>query len=90
MQYLAENAHRPPKTVEGWYFYHKTKNYRVMARGFQAGAQYGAKLAALTLCFVCAEGLADIIREKADFWNSLLAGTACGAGFAAMGEFFIR
>src|SRR5690348_16164592 len=33
LQYLAENAHRLPRTVQGWYFYHKRKNYRVMLGG---------------------------------------------------------
>jgi len=25
LRFLAENAHRPPTTVQGWYFYNKTK-----------------------------------------------------------------
>ena len=27
LKFLAENAHRPPRTLQGWYFYNKTKNY---------------------------------------------------------------
>ncbi|EMD40812.1 hypothetical protein CERSUDRAFT_111397 [Gelatoporia subvermispora B] len=38
LRYLAENAHRPPTTVKGWYLYNKTKNYRMMLGGLrQAG-----------------------------------------------------
>src|SRR5258707_3582519 len=25
LRYLAEHAHKPPRSVQGWYFYHKTK-----------------------------------------------------------------
>ncbi|KAJ6599301.1 hypothetical protein DFH09DRAFT_902159 [Mycena vulgaris] len=30
LRFLAENAHRTPTTQKGWYYYHKTKNYRVI------------------------------------------------------------
>ncbi|KAJ1308508.1 hypothetical protein OPQ81_004212 [Rhizoctonia solani] len=38
LRFLAENAHRRPTTVQGWYFYKKTKNYRVMWGGLKGGA----------------------------------------------------
>ena len=39
MRFLAENAHRPPRTIRGWYLYSKTKNYRMLLAGLrQAGA----------------------------------------------------
>ena len=39
LRFLAENAHRAPRTVKGWYFYNKTKNYRMMYGGLKAGAK---------------------------------------------------
>ena len=39
LRFLAENAHRAPKTVKGWYFYSKTKNYRMMYGGLKEGAK---------------------------------------------------
>ena len=39
LRFLAENAHRAPKTVKGWYFYNKTKNYRMMYGGLKEGAK---------------------------------------------------
>jgi hypothetical protein len=51
-QFLAENAHRLPTTVQGWYFYTKTKNYRVMYGGITGGLKTGTRLGAWTLAFV--------------------------------------
>lgn len=39
--FLAENAHRLPDTVQGWYFYNKTKNYRMILGGVKHGASTG-------------------------------------------------
>lgn len=39
LRFLAENAHNPPKTVRGWYFYNKTKNYRMMWAGLRDGTR---------------------------------------------------
>jgi hypothetical protein len=33
LQFLAENAHRAPRTKGEWYFYHKTKRYQMLAAG---------------------------------------------------------
>lgn len=68
-QFLAENAHRLPTTVQGcaraysrtyrsnsscrsWYFYQKTKNYRVMYGGVVGGLKAGTRLGAWTAAFV--------------------------------------
>ncbi|GAA97065.1 uncharacterized protein L969DRAFT_238168 [Mixia osmundae IAM 14324] len=60
LQFLAENAHRQPTTVQGWYFYQKTKNYRVLLGGARGGLLTGAKLAGWTTAFV---GLEEV------FWR---------------------
>ncbi|SGZ30699.1 BQ5605_C049g12435 [Microbotryum silenes-dioicae] len=51
-QFLAENAHRLPTTVQGWYFYQKTKNYRVLYSGVIGGLRTGARLGLWTASFV--------------------------------------
>lgn len=51
-QFLAENAHRLPSTMPGWYFYQKTKNYRVLLGAARGGARTGGALALWTLAFV--------------------------------------
>lgn len=92
-QFLAENAHRLPTTVQGWYFYQKSKNYRVMFGGVKGGLRTGAKLGSWTLAFV---GMQEIVergrksllseqqRELPSRWASgALAGTTL-AGAAAL------
>lgn len=59
-QFLAENAHRLPTTVQGWYFYQKSKNYRVMFGGVKGGLKTGAKLGSWTLAFV---GLQEVMER---------------------------
>ncbi|KAI1318362.1 hypothetical protein EDD11_006700 [Mortierella claussenii] len=82
MQYLAENAHRLPKNMEGWYFYHKRKNYRMAWGALQKGAVYATKTGALVGLFEVLEASADFYRGGADFLNSMMAGVASGAIFA--------
>ncbi|QRW15912.1 hypothetical protein RhiXN_03913 [Rhizoctonia solani] len=45
LRFLAENAHRRPTTLQGWYFYKKTKNYRVMWGALKGGGAVGLKMA---------------------------------------------
>ncbi|KAK3829173.1 MAG: hypothetical protein J3Q66DRAFT_257555, partial [Benniella sp.] len=82
MQYLAENAHRLPKNMEGWYFYHKRKNYRMMFGALRKGAVYSAKTGALVGLFEILEASADFYRGGADMFNSMMAGIASGAVFS--------
>ncbi|KAF8340722.1 uncharacterized protein EI90DRAFT_2853310, partial [Cantharellus anzutake] len=42
-QYLVEHAHNPPRMVQGWYFYHKRKNYKVMWEGMKGGMKEGGR-----------------------------------------------
>ncbi|TNY21696.1 hypothetical protein DMC30DRAFT_350148 [Rhodotorula diobovata] len=58
-QFLAENAHRLPTTVQGWYFYQKTKNYRVLWAGIKGGLRTGARLALWTGAFLSLEESVD-------------------------------
>ncbi|KZT19286.1 hypothetical protein NEOLEDRAFT_1183530 [Neolentinus lepideus HHB14362 ss-1] len=70
MRFLAENVHRPPRTVRGWYFYHKTKNYKVLWGALKEGGRVGSRLGLITLGWMGTEeglrragGLAEEGRE---------------------------
>ncbi|KAG6911632.1 hypothetical protein DXG01_007882 [Tephrocybe rancida] len=52
LRFLAENAHRPPTTMQGWYFYKKTKNYKVIFGGLKGAAAEASKLSAVALGWV--------------------------------------
>lgn len=52
LRFLAENAHRPPRTVKGWYFYNKTKNYKVILGGLKGAAKESTKLVAFSVGWV--------------------------------------
>ncbi|KAF9426645.1 hypothetical protein BGZ76_002667 [Entomortierella beljakovae] len=82
MQYLAENAHRLPKDMEGWYFYHKRKNYRMALGALKKGSVFSLKAAGLVGLFEVLEASADFFRGGADLLNSTFAGTASGALFS--------
>ncbi|PCH41146.1 hypothetical protein WOLCODRAFT_58832, partial [Wolfiporia cocos MD-104 SS10] len=52
LRFLAENVHRPPTTVQGWYFYNKTKNYRVLMGGLKEAGREAGKLGATAAVWV--------------------------------------
>ncbi|KAF9337913.1 hypothetical protein BGZ91_009180, partial [Linnemannia elongata] len=84
MQYLAENAHRLPKNMEGWYFYHKKKNYRMIWGALKKGAVYSSKTGAMVGLFEVLEASLDFYRGGADLFNSMGAGVASGGFFSAI------
>ena len=55
LRFLAENAHRPPSTVRGWYFYNKTKNYKMMLAGLSKAGTDASKLGFTALAWVTFE-----------------------------------
>ncbi|KAL1744397.1 hypothetical protein HDZ31DRAFT_38762 [Schizophyllum fasciatum] len=77
LQYRAENAHRPPRTVGGWYFYHKTKNYRVILGALRQGGRTGPLVGAIAGTYVFLEDLV----ERAG-WGDVRA-IAAGLGTSA-------
>lgn len=80
LQFLAENAHCQPTTVQGWYFYNKTKNYRVILAGLKGGIRTGMKLGAWTLGFVgLQEGLVKSMKWEGEGEKGL-AGALAGGG----------
>lgn len=61
MRFLAENAHRPPTTLRGWYLYKKTKNYRMLWGGLREGGRKALQLGAIGATFAaCEEGMGRI------------------------------
>lgn len=88
LRYLAENAHRPPTTVQGWYFYNKTKNYRRMAAGLREGGLNAMKLGVAALVWV---GIEDGLERCGQPWaeaRELGAGIGTAGVFAAVCRLF--
>jgi hypothetical protein len=81
LRFLAENAHRPPRTVGGWYFYNKTKNYRVLLAGGQEGARTSAALTAITVGWLVIE---EGVKRAGTPWDQL---TDVAAGLGTAGAY---
>lgn len=81
-QFLAENAHRLPTTHQGWYFYHKTKNYRVMYGGITSGFRYAGRTMIWTLLYAGTEAALDRVRGTIDAANSTAAAVATATMFS--------
>ncbi|OBA23320.1 hypothetical protein METBIDRAFT_104071 [Metschnikowia bicuspidata var. bicuspidata NRRL YB-4993] len=75
LRYLTENAHRLPKTVGGWYFYHKKKNYIMLLAGFRQAATLAIKYSAGASAFLGLEAGLDYVRGTTDFLNTTAVGT---------------
>lgn len=74
LRFLAENAHNPPTTVQGWYFYNKTKNYKVILGGLKAGGAMGCLLGGLGLVYT---GVEEGLGRAGSWWAE---GKHMGAG----------
>lgn len=81
LRFLAENAHRLPRTVGGWYFYHKRKNYVMISNGCRQAAKTGFKFSAFLLTFFALEAGLDWVRETTDFANTTLSGGLLSYGY---------
>jgi hypothetical protein len=81
LRFLAENVHRPPTTVQGWYFYNKTKNYRVLLGGLKGGGKDALALAATALGWV---GIEEGVTRLGKPWNEF---REVGAGLGTAGVF---
>ncbi|KIJ70320.1 hypothetical protein HYDPIDRAFT_105028 [Hydnomerulius pinastri MD-312] len=87
LRFLAENAHRPPTTIRGWYLYNKTKNYRRMAAGLKEGGLHAAKLGVTALVWVTME---DGLERCGQPWaetRELGAGVGTAGVFATVCKF---
>ncbi|KAF8708978.1 Protein kinase C terminal domain, partial [Rhizoctonia solani] len=88
LRFLAENAHRRPTTVQGWYFYKKTKNYRVMWGALKGGGAVGLKMAGFGALWVGLEqgsvALGDKIGGRTGEWIAQGREMVAGVGSAGL------
>ncbi|KAI0750694.1 hypothetical protein C8Q80DRAFT_1153496 [Daedaleopsis nitida] len=83
LRFLAENAHRTPKTVRGWYLYNKSKNYRVVLGGLKGAGADATKLGLTGVGWVALEeactslGLDDGREVAAGLGTGTLFGAVC-------------
>ncbi|CDO71317.1 hypothetical protein BN946_scf184908.g74 [Trametes cinnabarina] len=90
LRFLAENAHRPPRTVRGWYLYNKTKNYRVLLGGLKGAGADATKLGLTAAGWVMLEegctrlGLDDAREVAAGLGTGALFGAVYGLPWAAI------
>lgn len=84
LRFLAENAHRPPTTVQGWYFYKKTKNYKVMLGGLKGAAKEGGRLAGISLLFVGIEEGMERLGRPWNGFSEIAAGAGTAGAFASI------
>ncbi|KXN74637.1 hypothetical protein CONCODRAFT_34262 [Conidiobolus coronatus NRRL 28638] len=74
-RYRAEHQHKKPKSIQQWYFYHKTKNYKVILESIYKGSRMTAKLTALSCSFLVLEYCGDFVTDrKLPIVSSTLAG----------------
>ncbi|KAJ1981017.1 hypothetical protein H4R34_002232 [Dimargaris verticillata] len=86
LQYFAEHMHKLPKTHQGWYFYHKHKNYRVMLEGIKRGLTYAARFTAVSGAFTVTETALDLWKGDTDFTSTLFAAFTTAYGFATLSK----
>ncbi len=83
LRFLAENVHRPPTTVQGWYFYNKTKNYRVLLGGLKGAGADALKIGTTATGWVVIEegckrlGVDDVSEVAAGLGTAGLFSLAC-------------
>ncbi|TPX37433.1 hypothetical protein SmJEL517_g00685 [Synchytrium microbalum] len=83
LQFLAENAHRQPKTTKGWYMYHKYKNYEAIYSGTLGGARNGLKFGLIAAAFTVSEQVLEKYVTGGESWMCTTAsGVLTGAGFS--------
>lgn len=86
LRFLAENAHRQPTTIRGWYLYNKTKNYKVFLAGLRGGGKEAARLGVVGLGWVGLEEACVRTGHGCDEWREVVAGGGTGAIMAALCE----
>ncbi|KAJ3046230.1 hypothetical protein HDV00_000042 [Rhizophlyctis rosea] len=84
LQFLAENAHRQPSTVPGWYNYHKHKNWHVIGSGVNGFVKMGTKFAGVTTAFACTELGLEKVTGKKSCLNTLAAGVGTTLAFSSI------
>ncbi|KAI7936068.1 hypothetical protein MJO29_015371, partial [Puccinia striiformis f. sp. tritici] len=87
-QFMVENLHRLPRTRANWFFFQKTKNYKVILGGFKGGLKTGGKLGAWTAGFCTLKELFTLLpaieRRKS------IAGALAGLNMALGASLFYQ
>ncbi|KAK9464538.1 hypothetical protein V1512DRAFT_268183 [Lipomyces arxii] len=78
LKYLAENTHRLPTTVQGWYYYHKQRNYVVIRDGIVEAVKFGGRNLAFVTGIFGIEALMDYARGQMDFVNTVIGTSIVG------------
>lgn len=81
LKYLASNAHRLPKSYNGWFFYHKRKSYYCATSAMATAFTTGLKLGAFVIGVFGTEAALDWARNgQKDAADTAMA--VCLTGFA--------
>lgn len=83
LRFLTENGHRLPRTVGGWYFYHKKKNYVMIIGGTKQALKTGIKYSAGVSSFFSLEAALDYCKGTRDFLSSTAAALAVSWTYGA-------
>ncbi|AOA62292.1 Hypothetical protein PP7435_CHR2-0547 [Komagataella phaffii CBS 7435] len=78
LKYLAMNAHRMPTDRNGWFYYHKRKNFVCLKDSFVTGFRQAAKVGLLVGTLFSLEAYFDYARGTIDFANTMMATTISG------------
>ncbi|CED85574.1 hypothetical protein [Phaffia rhodozyma] len=68
-RFAAENSHRKPETLNGWYFYKKQKNYYVILNTVRSAIAYAARYSAFTFTLITLEASFEKIYPTFRSWG---------------------
>ena len=88
LRFRAEHAHILPTNKQGWYFYHKSKNYHVMLHAIKQGFRMGSRLCFWGTTFLVVEEGTDHLRGTADFMSTGWAGLTIAGAFSALSRYW--
>ncbi|KAJ3413264.1 hypothetical protein HDV05_008250 [Chytridiales sp. JEL 0842] len=88
LQFLAENAHRLPKTMRGWYLYHKYKQHEAIHAGYKGGFKYAGRFGLIGLSYVTMESF--LVSERGLGGESWVCSLTAGAVTSAVFSGFAR
>jgi hypothetical protein len=82
--FLAENAHRLPKTNLGFYNFQKQRNNQMVRAAVESGGRYGLRFGALHGVYGLGEYCTEIFVTKKESWlGPLVGGLLCGSSVIA-------